>query len=98
MSKTYLIETSITFTYGYAVVTDDDMDPRAIAEQLINDPTDTVELYQYHTNEKFEQCIPLKPGQVVKVFKAKNGYISNLSDEEIVGKFMMDFRKNEEEK
>ena len=99
MSKIYLIETRQTYIIGYAVIMDDDMDPKEIAQQVImNTSDDTVELYQWHVGEQFDQCIPLKDGQLVKVFRAKNDYLAGLSDEEIVGKFMMDFRKNEEEK
>lgn len=99
MSKTYLIETVSTFIHGYAVVMDDDMDPKAIAEKILaEDDIDKIkELYQYHVGEKFEQCIPLKEGQVTKVFRAKNGYLAGLSDEEIATRFTMDYRTNKEE-
>lgn len=99
MSKTYLIETVSTFIHGYAVVMDDDMDPREIAEKILaEDNIDTIkELYQYHVGEKFDQCIPLKEGQVTKVFRAKNGYLAGLSDEEIAARFTMDYRTNKEE-
>ena len=102
MSKTYLIETRQTFIIGYAVVMDDDMDPKTIAGKIIAEgnhggelPT---ELYQYDAGEQFEQCIPLADGQIPKVFRAKNNYLAELGDEEIVERFTMDFRTNKEEK
>jgi hypothetical protein len=100
VSKTYLIETRQTFIIGYAVVMDDDMDPKTIAGKIIADvghggelPT---ELYQYDAGEVFEQCIPLNDGQLAKVFRAKNEYIANWTDEEITEKFLMDFRTNKD--
>ena len=102
MSKTYLIETRQTYIIGYAVVMDDDMDPRMIAGKIIAEvphggefPT---ELYQYSNGEVFEQCIPLAEGQVARIFRAKNDYLSGLSDEEIIERFTMDYRTNKEEK
>ena len=99
MSKTYLIETVSTFIHGYAVVMDDDMDPKTIAGKIIaeTDPDKIKELYQWHTGEKFEQNIPLNEGQVARVFRAKNSYLSQLSDEEIEERFVMDYRTNKEE-
>ena len=102
MSKTYLIETRQTFIIGFAVVMDDDMDPKTIAGKIIADvghggelPT---ELYQHDAGEQFEQCIPLKEdGQLARVFRAKNEYIADWTDEEIKEKFLMDFRTNKEE-
>ena len=101
MSKTYLIETRQTFIIGYAVVMDDDMDPKEIANKIIDEgchggelPT---ELYQYDAGETFEQCIPTSKEQVPRIFRSKNDYLSKLSDEEIVERFTMDFRTNKEE-
>lgn len=91
MSKTYLIETISTFKHGYVVVMDHDMDPREIAKQVI-DLREPIEYYQLHIGEEFDQCIPLKEGQAPRVFRAKNDYLADLSDEEIVSKFVMDFR------
>ena len=102
MSKTYLIETRQTFIIGYAVVMDDDMDPKTIAGKIIAETSHgaawelPTELYQYDAGEVFEQCIPLNDGQTAKVFRAKNDYLSMLSDEEIETRFVMDFRTNKE--
>ena len=99
MSKTYLIETVSTFIHGYIVEMDDDMDPKTIADKIIAepDPNKVKETYQYHVNEKFEQCIPVKREQIGNIFRAKNDYLSGLSDEDIVDRFTMDFRTNKEE-
>ena len=97
MSKTYLIETRQTFIIGYAVVMDDDMDPKTIAGKIIADDEFSKELYQYDAGEQFEQCIPLADGQISRVFRAKNDYLSKLSDEEIEERFVMDYRTNKEE-
>lgn len=99
MSKIYLIETFSTFIHGYAVEMDDDMDPKVIAGKIIaeTDVDKIKELYQYHVGEKFDQCIPLKEGQVSRVFRAKNDYLKDLSDEEIIEKYTMDYRTNKEE-
>jgi len=89
MSKTYLIETRQTFIIGYAVVMDDDMDPKTIAGKIVaeNDWDKTVELYQYDAGEQFEQCIPTSNEQIPKIFRAKNEYLSQLTDEEILYRF-----------
>lgn len=101
MSKTYLIETRQTFIIGYAVVMDDDMDPKTIAGKIIAEGTHggefPKELYQYDAGEQFEQCIPLADGQISRIFRAKNDYLSMLSDEEITERFTMDFRTNKED-
>jgi len=99
MTKVYLIETVSTFIHGYAVIMDDDMDPKTIAGKIIaEDDLDNIkELYQYHVGEKFDQCIPLKEGQMTRVFRAKNDYLAGLSDEEIIERFTMDYRTNKEE-
>lgn len=91
MSKTYLIETVSTFKHGYVVIMDDDMDPREISKQVI-DSEEPTEFYQLHIGEEFDQCIPLKENQAPRVFRAKNDYLADLSDEEIVSKFVMDYR------
>ena len=91
MSKTYLIETRQTFIIGYVVTMDDDMDPKEISKQVIASEQPT-EFYQLHIGEEFDQCIPLKKGQAPRVFRSKNGYLADLSDEVIVSKFVMDFR------
>lgn len=96
MSKTYLIETRQTFIIGFAVVMDDDMDPKTIAGKIITDVGHgaeyPIELYQYDAGEVFEQCIPTSNEQIPKVFRAKNDYLSHLTDEEIAFRFTMDFR------
>ncbi len=101
MSKTYLIETRQTFIIGYAVTMDDDADPKEIAKKIIDEGYHggelARELYQYDAGETFEQCIPLGEGQIPKVFRAKNDYLAALSDEEIVERYTMDYRKNKEE-
>lgn len=98
MSKTYLIETVSTFIHGYAVEMDDDADPKEIAEKIASNPDrDIVELYQYHKSELFDQCIPLKNGQVSRVFRAKNGYLADMSDEKIAERYTMDFRTIKED-
>ncbi len=100
MSKTYLIETRQTFIIGYAVVMDDDMDPKTIAGKIIAETNHggefPTELYQYDAGEVFEQCIPLNDGQTAKVFRSKNSYLSKLSDEEIEQRFTIDYRTNKE--
>lgn len=100
MAKTYLIETRQTFIIGYAVTMDDDMDPKTIAGKIIADVPHggelPPELYQYDAGEVFEQCIPLGDGQIQRVFRAKNEYLSQLSDDEILERFTMDYRTNKE--
>ena len=91
MSKTYLIETVSTFVHGYAVVMDDDMDPKTIAGKIIAQEMPT-ELYQYHVSETFDQCIPLAEGQLARVFRAKNEYLADWTDEEVAEKFLIDYR------
>ena len=107
MAKTYLIETRQTFIIGYAVTMDDDMDPKTIADKVITataffrawatDGEFSKEFYQYDAGEVFEQCIPTSKEQIPRIFRAKNDYLSHLTDEEIVGRFTMDFRTNKEE-
>jgi hypothetical protein len=101
MSKTYLIETRQTFIIGYAVTMDDDMDPKTIAGKIIAETGHgaeyPIELYQYDAGEVFEQCIPTSNEQIPKIFRAKNDYLSQLNDDEILGRFTMDFRTNKEE-
>lgn len=101
MSKTYLIETRQTFIIGYAVTMDDDMDPKTIAGKIIAETGHgdefPIELYQFDAGEQFEQCIPTSKEQIPKIFRAKNDYLSHLTDEEIVKRFTMDFRTNKEE-
>lgn len=98
MSKTYLIETRQTFIIGYAVTMDDDADPKTIAGKIIAElPYEEVkELYQYDAGEQFEQCIPTSEEQIPKIFRSKNDYLSQLSDEEIVYRFTMDLRTKKE--
>lgn len=97
MVKTYLIETRQTFIIGYAVTMDDDMDPKTIADKVIADGEFSKEFYQYDAGEVFEQCIPTSKEQIPRIFRAKNDYLSQLSDNEILERFTMDFRTNKEE-
>lgn len=97
MVKTYLIETRQTFIIGYAVTMDDDMDPKTIADKVIADGEFSKEFYQYDAGEVFEQCIPTSKEQIPRIFRAKNDYLSKLSDNEILERFTMDFRTNKEE-
>ena len=99
MSKIYLIETVSTFIHGYIVEMDDDMAPQTIAGKIIaeKDPDKIKETYQYHCGERFEQCIPVKREQIGNIFRAKNDYLSHLTDEEIVERFTMDYRKDKKE-
>ena len=98
MSKTYLIETRQTFIIGYAVTMDDDMDPKTIADKVIADGEFSKEFYQYDAGEQFEQCIPLKEdGQLARVFRSKNDYLADWTDEEIKERFLMDFRTNKDD-
>lgn len=94
MSKIYLIETVSTFIHGYIVEMDDDMDPRTIAGKIIaEDDIDKIkENYQYHVGEKFDQCIPVSKDQIGRIFRAKNDYLSHLTDEDIIDRFTMDYR------
>lgn len=94
MSKIYLIETVSTFIHGYIVEMDDDMDPKTIAGKIIAEPdiNKVKETYQYHVGEKFEQCIPVYKEQIGRIFRSKNDYLSNLTDEDITEGFTMDFR------
>ncbi len=102
MAKTYLIETRQTFIIGYAVTMDDDMDPKTIAGKIIAETGHgaefPIELYQYDAGEQFEQCIPLKEdGQLARVFRSKNDYLADWTDEEIKERFLMDFRTNKDD-
>ena len=98
MSKIYLIETRQTFIIGYAVVMDDDMDPKTIAGKIIAEEMPK-ELYQYDAGEIFEQCIPTSEEQIPKIFRAKNEYLSKVFDDEhILEHYVLDYRTSKEEK
>jgi len=98
MAKTYLIETITTFTHGYFVEMDDDMDPRVIAEKICSEPdnVDIVEGYQYFSGEKFDQCIPTSIEQIPRIFRAKNSYLAQLDDEDIINRFTLDYRTDKD--